>query len=177
MLVEKASEFGEKRIDVLVNNAGITRDNLLMRMTDEEFDDVIETNLKGAFYLMREVSGLMLKKRQGRIVNISSIVGVRGNAGQVNYSASKAGVIGMTKSLAKELAGRKITVNAVAPGMIETEMTGKLSDTVKAEILSSIPMKAMGQAEDIANTVAFLCGEGGRYITGQVISVDGGMGI
>lgn len=176
-LIAKALEFGGQKIDVLVNNAGITRDNLMMRMTDEEFEQVIDTNLKGTFYMMREVSKLMLKKRSGRIINISSVVGIKGNAGQVNYAASKAGVIGMTKSLARELAGRKITVNAVAPGMIETDMTAVLPEKAKEEILNSIPMKEMGKPEDIAKAVAFLATEGGRYITGQVISVDGGMAI
>ena len=176
-LVEKAMEFGDNKIDVLVNNAGITRDNLLMRMSDEEFSQVIETNLAGTFYMMREVSKHMLKKRSGSIINISSVVGIKGNPGQVNYAASKAGVIGMTKSLARELAGRKITVNAIAPGMIETDMTKVLPDAAKEEILKSIPMKSMGQPEDIAKAVAFLAGEGGRYITGQVLSVDGGMAI
>ena len=177
ILVEKALEFGENKIDVLVNNAGITRDNLLLRMTDEEFEQVIETNLAGTFYMMREVSKYMLKKRSGNIINISSVVGLKGNPGQVNYAASKAGVIGMTKSLARELAARRITVNAIAPGMIETDMTKGLSDTAKEEILKSIPMRIMGQPEDIAKAVAFLAGEGGRYITGQVLSVDGGMAI
>ena len=176
-LIQETLTFGEQKIDVLVNNAGITRDNLMMRMTDEEFEQVIDTNLKGTFYMMREVSKLMLKKRSGRIINISSVVGIKGNAGQVNYAASKAGVIGMTKSLARELAGRKITVNAVAPGMIETDMTAAIPEKAKEEILNSIPMKEMGRPEDIAKAVAFLAGEGGRYITGQVISVDGGMAI
>ena len=176
-LMEKALVFGDKKIDVLVNNAGITKDNLLMRMTEEEFDQVIETNLRGTFLMMKEVSKVMLKKRSGRIINISSVVGVMGNAGQVNYAASKAGVIGMTKSLARELAGRKITVNAIAPGMIETDMTQALGQKTREEILNSIPMKEMGQAEDIAKAVAFLAGDGGRYITGQVLCVDGGMAI
>lgn len=177
ILVEKALEFGNKKIDVLVNNAGITRDNLLLRMSDEEFHQVIDTNLTGTFYMMREVSKHMLKKRSGRIINISSVVGLKGNPGQVNYAASKAGVIGMTKSLARELAARKITVNAIAPGMIETDMTKKLPERAKEEILNSIPMKTMGHPQDIAKAVAFLAGEGGQYITGQVISVDGGMAI
>ena len=177
VLVEKALELGENKIDVLVNNAGITRDNLLLRMTDEEFEQVIETNLAGTFFMMREVSKYMLKKRSGRIINISSVVGLKGNPGQVNYAASKAGVIGMTKSLARELAVRKITVNAIAPGMIETDMTKALPEAAKEEILNSIPMRTMGQPEDIAKAVAFLAGEGGKYITGQVLSVDGGMAI
>ena len=176
-LVERALEFGENKIDVLVNNAGITRDNLLMRMSDEEFEQVIETNLTGSFFMMREVSRHMLKKRSGSIINISSVVGIKGNPGQVNYAASKAGIIGMTKALARELAARRITVNAVAPGMIETDMTKAIPEAAREELLKSIPMKSMGQPEDIARAVAFLAGEGGRYITGQVLSVDGGMAI
>ena len=177
ILVQKALEFSENQIDVLVNNAGITRDNLLLRMSDEQFQQVIDTNLTGTFYMMREVSKTMLKKRKGRIINISSVVGIKGNPGQVNYAASKAGVIGMTKSLARELAARKITVNAIAPGMIETDMTKALSQNAREEILNSIPMKIMGQPQDIAKAVAFLAGEGGQYITGQVLSVDGGLAI
>ena len=177
ILVQKALEFSENQIDVLVNNAGITRDNLLLRMSDEQFQQVIDINLTGTFYMMREVSKTMLKKRKGRIINISSVVGIKGNPGQVNYAASKAGVIGMTKSLARELAARKITVNAIAPGMIETDMTKALSQNAREEILNSIPMKTMGQPQDIAKAVAFLAGEGGQYITGQVLSVDGGMAI
>lgn len=177
ILVQKALEFSENQIDVLVNNAGITRDNLLLRMSDEQFQQVIDTNLTGTFYMMREVSKTMLKKRKGRIINISSVVGIKGNPGQVNYAASKAGVIGMTKSLARELAARKITVNAIAPGMIETDMTKALPQNAREEILNSIPMKIMGQPQDIAKAVAFLAGEGGQYITGQVLSVDGGMAI
>ena len=173
-LMAKALELGG-RVDVLVNNAGITRDNLIVRMTDKDFDDVIDVNLKGCFYMMREASKIMLKQKSGKIISISSVVGVMGNAGQVNYAASKAGVIGMTKSLARELAGRKINVNAIAPGMIETDMTSVLSDKAKEAMLSAIPFKAMGQAEDIANAVAFLAGEESTYITGQVICVDGGM--
>lgn len=177
ILVQKALEFSENQIDVLVNNAGITRDNLLLRMSDEQFQQVIDTNLTGTFYMMHEVSKTMLKKRKGRIINISSVVGIKGNPGQVNYAASKAGVIGMTKSLARELAGRKITVNAIAPGMIETDMTKALPQNAREEILNSIPMKTMGKPQDIAKAVAFLAGEGGQYITGQVLSVDGGMAI
>lgn len=176
-LIEKALEVGGGRIDVLVNNAGITRDNLIMRMSDQDFDDVIAVNLKGTFTMMRGVSRLMLKQKSGRIINISSVVGVMGNAGQVNYAASKAGIIGMTKSLARELAARHITVNAVAPGMIGTEMTDVLSDSVKEKMLETIPFKEIGKPEDIANAVAFLAGEESRYITGQVICVDGGMAI
>lgn len=175
--VEKALENSGGRVDVLVNNAGITRDNLIMRMSDEEFEEVIDVNLKGSFFMMREVSKVMLKQKSGKIVNISSVVGLMGNAGQTNYAASKAGVIGMTKSLARELASRKITVNAIAPGMIETDMTDVLSDSVKAKMMESIPLKTFGKAEDIANAVAFLAGEESNYITGQVICVDGGMAI
>lgn len=175
-LVEQTLEvFGH--VDVLVNNAGITRDSLIIRMTDEQFDQVIDTNLKGAFYMMRAVSKQMMKQRCGRIINISSVVGVMGNAGQVNYAASKAGVIGMTKSLARELASRKVTVNAVAPGMIATDMTAVMSDKAKEAMKAAIPMGEMGRPEDIAGMVAFLAGEESRYITGQVICVDGGMAI
>ena len=175
MIDEIIKKFG--RIDILVNNAGITKDNLIGRMKDEDFDAVIDVNLKGTFYMMRGVSRLMLRQRAGRIINMSSVVGVMGNAGQVNYSASKAGVIGMTKSLARELASRHITVNAVAPGMIETDMTGAMSDAVKEKVVENIPFKEMGKPEDIAETVAFLAGDGARYITGQVLCVDGGMAI
>ena len=175
-LVEQTMEaFG--RVDVLVNNAGITRDGLIIRMSDEQFDQVIDTNLKGAFYMMRAVSKQMMKQRSGRIINISSVVGVMGNAGQVNYAASKAGVIGMTKSLARELASRKVTVNAIAPGMIETDMTAVMSEKAKEAMKAAIPVGEMGKPEDIAGTVEFLAGEDGRYITGQVICVDGGMAI
>lgn len=166
-------EFGS--IDILVNNAGITKDNLMLKMTEEDFDQVIDTNLKGAFLFTKNVSKIMLKQRSGKIINISSVVGVRGNAGQVNYCASKAGLIGMTKSVAKELASRGITCNAVAPGFIETDMTAKLPEAVVDEMLKTIPMKSMGQGEDVANLVTFLASENARYITGQVICVDGGM--
>ena len=175
-LVEEAMKFS-RRIDVLVNNAGITRDSLIIRMSDEQFDQVIDTNLKGAFYMMRAVSKQMMKQRSGRIINISSVVGVMGNAGQVNYAASKAGVIGMTKSLARELASRKVTVNAIAPGMIETDMTAAMPEKAKDSMKAAIPLGEMGRPEDIAATVAFLAGEDSRYITGQVICVDGGMAI
>ncbi|MBQ8857086.1 MAG: 3-oxoacyl-[Lachnospiraceae bacterium] len=175
-LAAAALEFGG-HIDVLVNNAGITRDGLIIRMTDEQFDAVIDTNLKGAFYMMRAVSKQMMKQRSGRIINISSVVGVMGNAGQVNYAASKAGVIGMTKSLARELASRKVTVNAIAPGMIETDMTAVMSDKAKEAMKAAIPVGEMGKPEDIAGAIAFLAGEESRYITGQVICVDGGMAI
>lgn len=177
MLIEKAVEFFGGRIDVLVNNAGITRDNLLGRMKDEDLDAVLDVNLKGTFYMMRGVSKYMLKNRYGRIINMSSVVGVMGNAGQVNYSASKAAVIGMTKSLAREVASRHITVNAVAPGMIETDMTAVINDATREKIMESIPFKEMGKPEDIAETVAFLAGDGAKYITGQVLCVDGGMAI
>ena len=166
-------EFGS--IDILVNNAGITRDNLLMRMSDEEFDAVIETNLKGAFNCMRAVTRPMMRQRSGRIINISSVVGIAGNAGQVNYAASKAGVIGMTKSLARETASRGMTVNAVAPGFIRTDMTDVLGDSVKEGILGNIPLGKFGEAEDVANAVLFLASDEAAYITGQVLSVDGGM--
>ena len=164
-------------IDILVNNAGITKDNLLMKMSEEEFDKVIEVNLKGAFNCMKHVSRIMLKQRSGHIINMSSVSGVMGNAGQVNYCASKAGIIGMTKSLARELGSRGITVNAIAPGFIETEMTDVLSEDVKENLLGSIPLKRMGQTKDIAETVAFLASDKASYITGQTISVDGGMGM
>ncbi len=175
-LVEQTLEFCG-RIDVLVNNAGITRDSLIIRMSDEQFDQVIDTNLKGAFYMMRAVSKQMMKQRSGRIINISSVVGVMGNAGQVNYAASKAGVIGMTKSLARELSSRKVTVNAIAPGMIETDMTAVMSENAKDAMKSAIPLGEMGKPEDIAGAIAFLAGDDGRYITGQVICVDGGRAI
>lgn len=162
-------------IDILVNNAGITRDGLLMRMSEAQFSDVVDTNLKGTFHCMRFVSRQMMKQRSGRIVNVSSVVGVVGNAGQVNYAASKAGVIGMTKSAAKELASRGITVNAIAPGFIETDMTSVLSDKVKNEMKKQIPLGDFGQPEDIASAVAFLVSEEAKYITGQIIHVDGGM--
>lgn len=163
------------RIDILVNNAGITRDGLLIMMKESDFDDVISTNLKGTFLCMKVVARQMMKQRYGRIVNLSSVVGLRGNAGQVNYAASKAGVIGMTKSLAKELASRGVTVNAVAPGFMETDMTAAMPETAKTATLAAIPMGRMGAAEDVAKAVAFLAGEGAGYITGQVIAVDGGM--
>ena len=163
------------RIDILVNNAGITRDDLLMKLSEEDFDAVIAANLKGTFCMLHFVSRQMLRQRSGKIINLASVVGICGNAGQVNYAASKAGVIGMTKSAAKELASRGITVNAVAPGFIKTEMTEVLKDEIKNSILEHIPMKAFGETEDIANAVAFLASEEARYITGQVISVDGGM--
>lgn len=163
------------RIDILVNNAGITRDGLLMKMSEEDFDAVIATNLKGAFNCVKHVSRQMLKQKSGRIISISSVSGVMGNAGQVNYSASKAGVIGMTKAAARELASRGITVNAIAPGFIATEMTEVLADAVKTAVTEQIPMKHFGDVEDIAQTAVFLASEKAKYITGQVICVDGGM--
>ncbi len=166
-------EYGS--IDILVNNAGITRDNLLLKMNEEDFNDVIDTNLKGAFLCIKHVSKIMLKQRSGHIINISSVVGVRGNAGQANYSASKAGLIGMTKSVAKELGSRGITVNAVAPGFIETDMTAKLPESVVEENLKNIPLRCLGNVDDVANLVSFLASDQARYITGQVICVDGGM--
>ena len=170
---EIISEY--KRVDILVNNAGITRDGLLMKMSEEDFDAVLDTNLKGAFNCTKFVSRQMLKQRSGRIINISSVSGVLGNAGQANYSASKAGLIGLTKSVARELASRGITVNAVAPGFIHTEMTEVLSDAVKEASIAQIPLKKFGETKDIANAVLFLASENASYITGQVIHVDGGM--
>lgn len=162
-------------IDVLVNNAGITKDMLLMRMKQEDFKQVIDTNLVGTFNVTKNVVPYMMKARSGRIINISSVVGISGNAGQTNYSASKAGIIGFTKSLAKEIASRNILVNAVAPGFIETNMTDVLKDDVKQEIAKNIPLKRMGTAQDVANVVKFLASDDSSYITGQVINVDGGM--
>lgn len=173
-LVEEVREtYG--RIDVLINNAGITSDGLFLRMTEEDFDNVINTNLKGTFNLTRFVSPIMLKQKSGTIINMSSVVGVTGNPGQANYAASKAGVIGLTKSLAKELGSRSITVNAIAPGYIETDMTDALSDKVKKTMLSHIPLKRFGQVEEISSVVDFLITN--RYITGQVIEVNGGLHI
>ena len=163
------------RIDILVNNAGITRDGLLMMMKEEDFDAVLDTNLKGAFLCLKAVSRAMMKQRYGRIVNLSSVVGLRGNAGQVNYAASKAGVIGMTKAAAKELASRGITVNAVAPGFIDTDMTAALPEGAKEALLATIPMGRLGAAEEVAKAVAFLAGDDAAYVTGQVLAVDGGM--
>ncbi len=162
-------------VDILVNNAGITKDNLLMRMSEEDFDSVIQVNLKSVFNFTKAVSRQMLKQRSGKIVNISSVVGLTGNAGQANYSSSKAGIIGFTKSIAKEFASRGINVNAVAPGYIKTEMTDSLNDNQQNALLEFIPMKRMGTPEDIAKTVLFLTSNDASYITGQVITVDGGM--
>lgn len=165
------------KLDILVNNAGITRDGLLMRMSEEDFDSVINVNLKGTFNCIKNVSKQMLKQRSGRIINMSSVVGIAGNAGQVNYAASKAGVIGITKSAAKEMASRGITVNAIAPGYIDTDMTSVLSDSVKENIMAAIPLGRIGNVSDIAETAVFLASDAASYITGQVISVDGGMNI
>ena len=163
------------RLDILVNNAGITKDNLILKMSEEDFDAVLSTNLKGAFNCVKHVARQMLKQRSGRIINISSVSGVMGNAGQANYCASKAGVIGLTKSVARELGSRGLTSNAVAPGFIETEMPAVLSDDVKKSMGEQIPLKRFGQTKDIAETVAFLASDLAGYITGQVIQVDGGM--
>lgn len=173
MVEEVINQFGS--LDILVNNAGITRDNLLVRMSEEEFDSVISTNLKGSFHMIRFASRQMMRQRSGRIVNISSVSGVIGNAGQANYSASKAGVIGLTKSAARELSSRNITVNAIAPGFIETDMTGQLKEEVRTNVCKQIPLGRFGAVEDIAHMAVFLAGEKSGYITGQVICVDGGM--
>lgn len=164
-------------LDILVNNAGVNRDNLMMKMSEEEFDAVLDTNLKGTFYTMRLASKLMLKKRAGRIINISSVVGVHGNAGQANYAASKAGIIGLTKSAAKELGKRGITVNAVAPGFIETDMTDALPEAVKKQSEQAIPMARFGSAREVADAVCFLASDRASYVTGNVLLVDGGMGM
>ena len=173
VIKQAIEKFG--KIDVLVNNAGITRDNLLMRMSEEDFDKVLEINLKGTFIVTKAVTKYMMKKRSGSIINLSSVVGVSGNAGQCNYSASKAGIIGFTKSVAKELASRNIRANAVAPGFIETDMTNVLPENVKEEIHNQIPLKRMGSAKEVAELIYFLGSEKSSYITGQVINVDGGM--
>ncbi|MGD9897498.1 MAG: 3-oxoacyl-[acyl-carrier-protein] reductase [Calditrichaceae bacterium] len=173
-LIDSALEkFG--KIDILINNAGITRDNLLLRMSEEDWDIVLKTNLKGAYNCIRSITKPYMKQRNGVIINITSVIGQVGNAGQVNYAASKAGVIGLTKSVAKELSGRNIRVNAVAPGFIETEMTENLPQQVKDELLKSIPLAKLGQPEDVAKLVSFLVSDDAAYITGQVINVDGGM--
>ncbi|HZK47053.1 MAG TPA: 3-oxoacyl-[acyl-carrier-protein] reductase [Atopostipes sp.] len=168
---EVVERFG--RIDVLINNAGITRDGLVMRMKEEDYDDVMNTNLKGTFNMCRHITKIMLKQRAGTIINMSSVVGLMGNAGQVNYAASKAGVIGLTKALARELGSRHITVNAIAPGYIETEMTGVLSDKVKKTMFGQIPLKRFGTTQEVAQTVNFLIEN--KYVTGQVIEVNGGL--
>jgi 3-oxoacyl-[acyl-carrier protein] reductase len=164
-----------KKIDILVNNAGVTRDNLLIRMSEQEWDLVIAINLKGTFNFTQKVGRVMMKQRTGAIVNISSVIGLMGNAGQTNYSASKAGVIGITKSVAKELAGRNVRVNAVCPGYIQTAMTDKLTEEVKAKMLEFIPTKTMGTAQDVANVVLFLASDLSNYVTGETIRIDGGM--
>ncbi|CAC8808673.1 3-oxoacyl-[acyl-carrier protein] reductase [Staphylococcus aureus] len=173
MIKEVVSQFGS--LDVLVNNAGITRDNLLMRMKEQEWDDVIDTNLKGVFNCIQKATPQMLRQRSGAIINLSSVVGTVGNPGQANYVATKAGVIGLTKSAARELASRGITVNAVAPGFIVSDMTDALSDELKEQMLTQIPLARFGQDTDIANTVAFLASDKAKYITGQTIHVNGGM--
>ena len=173
MIKQIISEFG--KIDVLVNNAGITRDMLLMRMKESDFTDVIDVNLVGTFNITKNVIPYMMKQKIGRIINISSVVGITGNAGQTNYSASKAGIIGFTKSLAKEVGSRNILVNAVAPGFIQTDMTNILKDEIKQELIKNIPLKRFGNATDVANVVKFLASEESSYITGQVINIDGGM--
>ncbi|WP_025688960.1 3-oxoacyl-ACP reductase FabG [Paenibacillus zanthoxyli] len=173
LVKETLSAWG--RIDILVNNAGITRDNLIMRMKEEEFDQVIETNLKGVFNCLKAVTRPMMKQRYGRIINISSVVGVTGNPGQANYSAAKAGIIGLTKSAARELASRGITVNCIAPGFIDTDMTRQLSDEVRADLAKGIPLARLGLPEEIASAALFLASEGAAYMTGQTLHVDGGM--
>ncbi|WP_226658319.1 3-oxoacyl-[acyl-carrier-protein] reductase [Pseudalkalibacillus hwajinpoensis] len=173
MIKEVVSTFGS--LEVLVNNAGITRDNLIMRMKEEEWDSVIDTNLKGVFNCTKSVTRQMMKQRYGRIVNVASVVGVAGNAGQANYVAAKAGVIGLTKTTAKELASRNITVNALAPGFIETDMTDELSDEVKSGMKGQIPLGRLGAAEDIAKATKFLVSDDANYITGQTLHIDGGM--
>ncbi len=170
---EVIEAFGQ--IDVLVNNAGVTKDKLILRMDKEDFESVINVNLVGTFNVTKNVVPYMMKKRTGRIINISSVVGISGNAGQSNYSASKAGIIGFTKSLAKELASRNILVNSIAPGFIETDMTAVLKDDIKSEISKNIPLQRMGTSNDVANVVKFLASDDSSYITGQVINVDGGM--
>ncbi len=175
MIKDIIAEYG--KLDILVNNAGITRDNLIMKMSGEDFDAVINANLKGCFNTIKAVSRQMLKQRSGRIINITSVSGILGNAGQANYAASKAGIIGLTKTMARELASRGITVNAVAPGFVDTDMTQVLSDSVKEAAVSQIPLGHFGKPEDIAHMVTYLASEKAAYITGQIISVDGGMAI
>ena len=175
MVKEVLSRFG--RLDILVNNAGITRDGLMPMLKDADWDAVLDANLKGAFHCMWAAYRPMMKQKYGRVVNLSSIVGLRGNAGQANYAASKAGLIGLTKSMAKELAGRNVTVNAVAPGFIDTDMTAALPEKARESMLASIPMGRLGQGEDVAKAVAFFAGDGAGYVTGQVLCVDGGMAV
>ena len=175
MVKEVITRFG--RIDILVNNAGITKDKLALQMMEEEFDAVLDTNLKGAFLCMKAVYRPMMKQRYGRVVNLTSVVGLRGNPGQANYAASKAGLIGMSKSIAKELASRGVTVNLVAPGFIDTDMTAALPEAARTALLSTIPMARLGQPEDVAKAVAFFASESAGYITGQVLCVDGGMAV
>lgn len=161
----------------LINNAGITRDGLMMRMSRESYDDVIQTNLNGAFYCMRHASAIMIRQKRGRIINMASIAGVMGNVGQVNYSAAKAGMIGMAKAAARELASRSITVNAIAPGLIETDMTEAMPTEIREKMIDQVPLKRMGNTKEVADLVAYLCSEKGAYITGQVLCIDGGMTI
>mgnify|MGYP000360365114 CR=1 FL=1 len=175
MVKEVLTRFG--RLDILVNNAGVTRDGLMPMMKEADWDAVLDTNLKGAFHCMKAVYRPMMKQKYGRIVNLSSIVGLRGNAGQANYAASKAGLIGLTKSMAKELAARNVTVNAVAPGFIDTDMTAALPEKAREAMLTTIPMGRLGQAEDVAKAVAFFAGDESAYVTGQVLCVDGGMAV
>lgn len=173
MITHILGKYG--RIDILVNNAGITRDNLLMKISEEDFDAVMDTNLKGTFHTVKHMYRAFLKQKSGRIINLTSVTGLLGNAGQANYAASKAGVIGFTKSVARELASRGVTVNAIAPGFIDTEMTQAMTDAAKEATVASIPMKKIGETVDIAETAAFLASDKAKYITGQIISVDGGM--
>lgn len=175
MVAEAAQKLG--KLDILVNNAGITRDGLMLRMKEDDWDRVMDTNLKSAFLTTKAAYKIMMKQKYGRIVNVSSIVGIRGNAGQANYAASKAGLIGLTKSVAKELAARNVTVNAVAPGYIDTDMTGAMPETAKTALQATIPMARTGKPEDVAQAVAFFAEEGSSYITGQVLCVDGGLAV
>ena len=178
---EKVDEMVDKaldkyhRLDILVNNAGVTRDGLLLRMSDDDWDEVLDTNLKGAFFCMRAVAKIMMRQRAGRVINMASVVGLIGNAGQANYAASKAGIIALTKSAAKELGSRNVLINAIAPGFIETDMTGALSDEVKNAVLKSIPVGYLGKPADVAKAALFLASEDSNFITGQVLTVDGGM--
>jgi len=174
-IVKAALAFGEGRLDILVNNAGITRDNLLLRMSAEDWDAVLDLNLRGAFLVTKAAMRPMMRQRSGRIVNVASIAGVMGNAGQANYAAAKAGIIGLTKSVAREMASRNITCNAVAPGFVPTDLTEPLPQQVKDELLKQIPLERFGTVEDVANAIAFLVSDDASYITGQVLVVDGGM--